>query len=239
MLAALLWGLVGSSSLVLGAVLGARVSISDRWLGLLLAFGAGALISAISFELADEALGEGGPAALAGGLALGALAFYAGDRMLERGTGTPRRQRGPQAGGALALGALLDGLPEQAAIGLSIAAGGEVGIALVAAVFLSNVPESLGSAADMRAAGRSTWRIVRLWLVVGVVTTLASVAGYGLLGDASGRLTGTVQAFAAGALLVMLVDAMVPEAFRKGGRAAGLATVLGYALSVLLSEVVG
>lgn len=239
MLAALLWGLVGSSSLVLGALLGARVTLPGRALGLLLGFGAGALISAISFELADEALGAGGPAALAAGLALGALTFYGGDRLLERRTGTPRRARGPQAGAALALGALLDGLPEQAAIGLSIAAGGEVGLALVAAVFLSNVPESLGSAADMRAAGRTPWRIVRLWLVVGVVTTLASVAGYGLLGDASGGLTGAVQAFAAGALLVMLIDALVPEAHERGGRVVGLATVLGYALAVLLSEVVG
>ncbi|HEU4655917.1 MAG TPA: ZIP family metal transporter [Capillimicrobium sp.] len=237
MLEALLWGLVGSSSLVIGATIGARAGLADRWLGLLLGFGCGALISAISFELAEDALGEGGPAALAAGLALGALTFYVGDRLVERGTGTPRRERGPDNGTALALGALLDGLPEQAAIGLSIAAGGEVGIALVAAVFLSNVPEALGSAADMRAAGMPRRRILRLWLAVGSVTTVASIGGYEVLG-ASGPLTGTVQAFAAGALLVMLIDALAPEALRKGGRVAGLATVLGYALSVLLSQVV-
>lgn len=237
MATALLWGLVGSSSLVLGALVGARVRIPDRWLGLLMGFGVGALISAISFELADEALRVGGAGPLAAGLALGGLTFYAGDRLLERRTRTPRHRRRSAGGGALALGALLDGLPEQAAIGLSIAAGGQVGISLVAAVFLSNVPESLGSAADMRAAGRPGRQIVTLWLVVGAVTTAASVAGYAVLGDARGSIVGGVQAFAAGALVVMLVDAMVPEAHAKGGRVVGLVTVLGYAVAALLSEV--
>jgi ZIP family zinc transporter len=234
---ALLWGLVGSSSLVLGAALGIRLRLPNRWLGLLLGFGAGALISAISFELADEALAAGGPAALALGLALGALTFYAGDRVLERRTDTPREQRRPSGGTALALGALLDGLPEQAAIGLSIAVGGKVGLSLVAAVFISNVPEALGSAADMRAAGRPRGTIVRLWIAVSVITTAASVLGYAALSGASGTVTGAVQAFAAGALLVMLIDAMIPEAHQRAGRVAGMATVLGYALAALLSEV--
>lgn len=236
MAAALLWGLIGSSSLVLGAVVGVRARLPDRWLGLLMGFGVGALVSAISFELAEEALSAGGPGALAVGLALGGLTFYAGDRLLERTTGAPRHRRRATGGAALALGALLDGLPEQAAIGLSIAAGGDVGLSLVAAVFLSNVPESLGSATDMRSAGRRPSRIVALWLAVGVLTTAASVAGYAVLGDARGELVGAVQAFAAGALIVMLVDAMIPEAREKGGRAVGLVTVLGYAVAVLLSE---
>jgi len=237
-LSALLWGLVGSSSLVIGALLGVRLHLPPRVLGLLLGFGAGALVSAISFELADEALRQGGPGALAAGLAAGGLVFYAGDRVLERGTGTPRRARRQEAGGALALGALLDGLPEQAAIGLSVAVGGQVGVSLVAAVFISNIPESLGSAADMRDSGRSAGSILGLWAGVGVITTLASIAGYAVLGDASGWIVGFWQAFAAGALVVMLIDAMVPEAHRKGGRVVGLATLLGYALAVLLSEVV-
>ncbi|UGS33780.1 ZIP family metal transporter [Capillimicrobium parvum] len=238
MLSALLWGLVGSSSLVIGAVAGVVLHVPRRALGLLLGFGAGALVSAISFELADEALHEGGPGALAAGLAAGGLAFYFGDRLIERGTSTPRKERRSAGGGALAFGALLDGLPEQAAIGLSIAAGSGVGLSLVAAVFISNIPESLGSSADMRESGRSARSILGLWAAVGVVTTLASLAGYAVLGDASGWIVGFTQAFAAGALVVMLIDAMVPEAFEKGGRVVGLATLLGYALAVLLSEVV-
>jgi ZIP family zinc transporter len=237
-LSALLWGLVGSSSLVIGASAGVLLQVPGRGLGLLLGFGAGALVSAISFELADEALAQGGPGALAAGLAAGGLLFYAGDRLLEHRTNTPRHARRATGGGALALGALLDGLPEQAAIGLSVAAGSGVGVSLVAAVFISNIPESLGSAADMRQSGTSAGAILRLWIGVGVVTTLASLAGYAILGDASGWTVGFTQAFAAGALIVMLVDAMVPEAHEKGGRIVGLATLLGYALAVLLSEVV-
>src|ERR671927_1025145 len=126
MLSSFLWGLVGASSLVIGALVGLRMNIAPRVLGLLLAFGAGALISAISFELATEALDAGGPGSLALGLALGGLSFYAGDRWLERRTRTKRGERSSTGGAALALGALLDGLPEQAAIGLSIAAGGSV-----------------------------------------------------------------------------------------------------------------
>jgi ZIP family zinc transporter len=237
-LSALLWGLVGSSSLIVGAVIGVVAHVPRRALGLLLGFGAGALFSAISFELAGEALAQGGPGALAGGLAAGGLVFYAGDRLLERRTSTPRHARRATGGSALALGALLDGLPEQAAIGLSVAAGSGVGVSLVAAVFISNIPESLGSAADMRDSGASVGSILRLWLGVGAITTLASVGGYAILGDASGWTVGFTQAFAAGALVVMLVDAMVPEAHDKGGRVVGLATLLGYALAVLLSEVV-
>jgi zinc transporter, ZIP family len=243
MLEALLWGLVGSSSLVLGAVIGLRVAIGRRPLGLLMGFGAGTLISAVSFELADEALKEGGTVALGVGLAVGALAFWLGDRFVEGlgGEGRPQRPRGADAegsGAALVLGALLDGVPEQAAIGLSLASGasGGVGVALVAAIFISNVPESLASAAAMRAARRSRRQVLALWLGVAVLTTLATLAGYGLLGGASGTVTGAVQALAAGAILVMLVDAMVPEAVRHGGKTVGLVTVLGFAVAVLISE---
>lgn len=241
-LESLLWGLVGSSSLVLGAALGLRVPLPQRALGLLMGFGAGTLISAVSFELADEALREGGAVALGLGLAVGAVAFWLGDRLVERmgGGPGPHRPRGAAetgSGAALALGALLDGVPEQAAIGLSLASGqtGGVGIALVAAIFISNVPESLASAAAMNRKGRRA-HVMRLWLAVAALTTLASVAGYALLGGAPGTVTGAVQAVAAGAILVMLVDAMVPDALKSGGKAAGLVTVLGFAVAVLISQ---
>jgi zinc transporter, ZIP family len=238
-LEALLWGMVGSSSLLIGAILGLRLDIRPRTLGLLMGFGAGTLISAVSFELADEALEQGGASALAAGLAAGALAFFLGDRLIERMGGEPRDgPRGADAaspGLALALGALLDGLPEQAAIGLSLAGGDDegVGIALVAAIFISNVPEALASASAMRDRPR---QVMWLWLGVAVLTTLASVVGYAVLGDASGWVVGSVQALAAGAILVMLVDAMVPEAVRHGGTPVGLVTVLGFAVAVLISS---
>lgn len=239
MVEAFLVGLVASSSLILGALVGLVVRLPDRVIGLLMGLGAGALISGVSFELAGEAIGQGGFVALAVGLAIGALLFYAGDRWLEaegnkRRSGRPRGAEAEASGGTLALGALLDGIPEQAAIGIGLAAGGEVGIALVAAVFLSNVPEALASAAAMERARRPRAQVVALWSGVTLVTALASLGGYAVLGDVSGEANAAILGVAAGAVIVMLTDSMVPEAVRTGGPAAGLVTCFGFALAVLI-----
>lgn len=241
MLEALGWGFVAASSLLLGAVIGVRVKLGDRPIGLLMGLGAGALIAGVSFELAEDAISAGGFTPLAFGIALGAILFYAGDRLIERQghRGRNHRPRGADAqasGGTLALGALLDGLPEQAAIGIGLAAGGSVGASLVAAVFLSNVPEALSSADAMKKAGRPPSHVLRLWAFVTLVTTLASGIGYAALGDASGNVTALILGVAAGAVLVMLTDAMIPDAVDKGGRTVGLVTCLGFALAVLISQ---
>jgi ZIP family zinc transporter len=133
------------------------------------------------------------------------------------------------------LGAVLDGIPESAAIGLTVLDGGKVSSAVVAAVFLSNIPESLSAATGLREHHRPLW-IFGLWAGVTVVSALAAGAGYGLMGGASGNVTGFVEAFAAGAVLTMLADTMMPEAFENGGRATGLLTVLGFSLAFLLSS---
>jgi zinc transporter, ZIP family len=238
-LEALLWGAVASSSLLLGAAIGIAVRLPERVLGLLLGVGAGALIAGVSLELADEALREGGAAVLAVGLATGAMLFYGGDRLVDRlGQHRKMRPRGVEAatsGATLALGALLDGVPEQAALGIGLATGDGVGVALLAAIFLSNVPEAVGSAAAMRRTGRGAGRIVGLWALVAAGCIAATVIGRGVLGGAGGGVTGFILALAAGAVLVMLVDAMVPEAVREGGRPVGLCTVLGFAAAVLIS----
>ena len=241
MLEALVYGLIAASSLLVGAVAGLRLPIGDRTLGLLMGLGAGALVSSLAFELAQEAIREGGFVPLAGGLAVGALAFYGGDRLLEA-RGHPDRAARPRgadteaSGGTLALGALLDGVPEQAAIGIGLATGGGGGIALVAAVFLSNVPEALASASAMKQARRPASHILALWAGVAAAGTLATVLGRVLLGDASGELNAFILAVAAGAVLVMLTDAMIPEAVGKGGKAVGLVTCLGFALAVLIDQ---
>lgn len=253
MLEALLIGLLAASSLVVGAAMGLGPKIPKKAVGLLLGFGAGALISGVSFELAREAIDVGGVDALAVGLAIGAATFYLGDRRLEGGGGlrlhrprrhgqAPKKHAGAKAGGAaasggtvLALGALLDGVPEQAALGISIAGGQGASIALIAAIFLSNLPEGLGSAAQLRQDGRSTKSILVLWGGVALAGALSTVLGDLLLDGASGNVTGAVSGFAAGAILVMLVDSMIPEAYDQGGRAAGLATIVGYAVAVALS----
>jgi ZIP family zinc transporter len=234
------WGLVGASSLLVGAVIGLRIDAHPRLVGLVMGFGAGALISAVSFELTADAYESGGADAVTLGLGAGALAFFLGDREIERRGGGNRMSTegtaGPDSSSALLLGAVLDGIPESAVIGLSLLEGGEVGVAVVVAVFLSNMPEALASANGLRSAGHSPRWIIGAWSTVVVCSTLAAAIGYGLLEDASGDVVGAIQAFAAGAVLTMLADAMMPEAFRNGGKAVGLITVLGFALASLLSQ---
>ena len=227
MAAALGWGALAASSLVLGALLG----LARRWppvaVGSVLAFGAGALISAVSFDLVEEGAALGGPGTIGLGLAVGALTYFGLDRALERGASDD--------GTALALGAFLDGIPEQMVLGIGLATGEGVSVGLLVAIFVSNLPEAIGSSTDMIAGGRTRAGILRLWIAVAVVCTLATIAGFAAADSVSDDFKAAINGFAAGALLVMLIDSMIPEAARKGGRAAGLVTVLGFAVAFSLS----
>ena len=151
------------------------------------------------------------------------------------GRGKHRRAAGGSAGTALALGALLDGIPEQAVLGIGIAAGEGVSVGLLAAIFVSNLPEAIGSASAMRAGGRPSRQILQLWGGVAIVCTLASIGGYALADAAGSELIGVINGFAAGALIVMLVDSMIPEATEQAGRTTGLITTLGFAVAAALS----
>jgi ZIP family zinc transporter len=236
---AALWGLVGGSSLVLGAAAALIHAPSARQLGLVLAFGTGVLVSALAFDLTEEAYQLGGADAVAIGLGAGALAFFAGNETVARRMGPQRPSRtGERAEGsapALLLGAVLDGIPESAAIGIGLLEGEGVGLALVVAVFISNVPEGLGGGAGMRRAGHSASHVLGVWVAVALICSISAALGYGLLEGASGNLIGFLQAFAAGAVLTMLVETMVPDALRYGGRVVGLVTTLGFAVAYLLS----
>jgi ZIP family zinc transporter len=225
-------GVLAASSLLLGAVLGLARSWPPRLIGLVLAFGAGALLSAVSFELAEEGAAIGGGAAVGIGLALGAVSYFLLARVLER----LRPGQASAAGSALALGAFLDGIPEQLVLGIGIAAGAGVSIGLLVAIFISNLPEAIGSTTDMREAGTSPAAIRALWSGIAIVCALATAAGYLLAEGAGGHFKAGVNGFAAGALLVMLVDSMIPEATAKSGRVAGLATTLGFAVAAGLSS---
>jgi zinc transporter, ZIP family len=234
MLAALGWGALAASSLLVGALLAlVRKTWSDGLIGGVLAFGAGALISSVAFELAEEGLAIGGALAVALGVAAGALAYFFADRAVENIGG---RGGGEAEGLPLALGALLDGIPEQAVLGIGLATGQGISVALLVAVFVSNLPEAIGSATEMRGAGKSSRLILSLWGAVAVVCALATVGGYALSDVVGGGLQAGIDGFAAGALLVMLVDQMVPEAKEKAGNRAGLATVLGFAVAAGLSN---
>jgi len=240
---ALLWGALGASSLLVGQALSGPLSGSPRATGLLMGFGAGTLISAVSFELTEEAYAQGGADAVVIGLALGALAYYLGDYVVEKHGAMQRMSSvdskavSASASTALLLGAVLDGIPESAVIGLTLLEGGSVGIAVLAAVFISNLPESMSSSSGMRASGASTWHVLGTWTWVVLASAIAAGAGYGLLQNASGNTIALIQAFAGGAVLTMLADTMMPEAFRHGGRAVGLLTVLGFSLAYLLTLV--
>ena len=233
------WGAVGASSLLIGAIIAIAVPLPPRAIGLVLGFGAGTLISATSFELTEEAFQLGGADAVTIGLALGALAYFAGDSVIERRGGGNRMssmgEQSAESANALLLGAVLDGIPESAVLGITLLEGSGVGVAVLAAIFLSNLPEALSSTTGMRMTGQRSGRVLTTWAVVVVVSAISAALGYGLLDGASGNLVGLIQAFAGGAVLTMLVDTMIPEAFARGHRAVGLVTVLGFALAYLLS----
>ena len=240
MIEAFLWALLASSALIVGAVAGVAMNVPRAWVGLALAFGAGALISAVAFELAAEAFETGGATLLAAGLATGAFTFFIGNRWLHtRGAarrGARVRPASESQGLSIALGASLDGIPESIVLGSMLLVGGAVAPAFLAAVVLSNVPEGFSAAADLRREGHSRGWILRLWTGVALASALAAAAAYALL-DKAGPSIPFVQAFAAGALITMLVDTMIPEAYEDSGDRAGLVTVLGFALAFLLSAV--
>lgn len=229
MLEALLWGAVAASSLIVGAVAGALRDWNVRLVGLVLGFGAGALVASISFELAETGFRIAGAIAVAAGLAAGAVVYYVADRALDRRASTSG------AGLPLMLGALLDGIPEQAVLGIGIADGHGVSPSLLIAIFVSNLPEAIGSATDMKSGHQRAGRIVLIWTGVAVLCAAASIAGYQLQEIAGATLRGGLNGFAAGALLVMLVGSMIPEATKKAGEKAGLAAVLGFAIAAGLS----
>jgi ZIP family zinc transporter len=240
MLEAAAWGLIAASSLVIGSLLTYWPKPGRKLIGLIMAFGAGTLISAIAYDLVEEAALSGRTLALAIGLALGALTFFIGDWWVDRAGGAHRkRSGGEQAQGnsfGIFIGTLLDGIPESFILGASLVTGGGVSVAFLAAVFISNLPEAMGATTGMIKAAWPKQRIIGIWLAVVGVSAVAAAIGYAF--TAARSLDGVLaQAFAAGALLTMLTDSMVPEAFENGGKAVGLLTVLGFAVAFALSQV--
>ena len=236
MAAAFGWGTLAGSSLVIGAVVAMRFHIGLRAIGLIIGFGAGVLISALSFDLVDEAIAKSsGQGWVAAGVFAGCLVFWGGDRLIDRlGGGDRKAADGDQEGGsslAIVLGTVLDGIPESMVIGLTIFEGGAVGAAYLAAVFISNLPESISSTSGLASGGWKKSRILWMWVAIALVSGLASLAGYALFQDSPPDTVAFVLAFAAGAILTMLANTMMPEAYKHGGKWVGVMTTLGFAVA--------
>ncbi|MFI7304459.1 ZIP family metal transporter [Micromonospora aurantiaca] len=239
------WGLLAGSALLVGAAVGFFARVPRRMTASVMAFGAGVLLSAVSFELIDEAHEKGGLRPVVIGAAIGALAYTGMNVLLARhgarhrkrsGDEQPSEREQPGSGTAIAVGALLDGVPESVVIGASLLAGGPVSLVTVIAVFLSNVPEGLSSAAGMRQAGRTRRYVFGLWTAIALISGAAALAGYTLLGGAPPEVLATITALAAGAILAMITDTMVPEAFADAHLLVGLITVLGFLVAFALSH---
>jgi len=236
---ALLWGALTSASLYIGEAIAGPMSRNNRATGLVMGFGAGTLISAVGYELIpesslEESLGIGV------GFLLGALVYFVCDWIVDRSGGEDRQDiaggEGDGSGAAMFVGALLDGLPESFVLGIGLALGGGVSVAFVGAVFISNIPQGIAGTTSLKAAGYTGRHVFAMWTALTVVSALVSAAGF-LLADSVPDQGLWVEAFAGGAVLTMLANSMMPEAYEHGGKAVGLMTVLGFfvagALTVL------
>ncbi len=257
----LLFGVIASSALLIGAFIGVRFQLPKRVLAILLSFAAGALITALAFELFEDAYEHGGIWRAALGLFAGAIVFTVLSALLDRwaqagsrsepadevqgsvklDTDAAADERAPTkastrgaAGMALLAAVTLDGVPENVALGVALGEG-TGGLALLAAIFVSNLPESLVGAASMKSQGRSTGSVLGLWAVCGVLLAAAVVIGAGPLSGADPEAISLPLAFAAGAVIASLADTLMPEAYEHGGPAVALSTAAGFVLSFVLS----
>ncbi len=244
-LVASFWGFVSGSALLLGAAIAYFKTVPKKLIAIIMAFGSGVLISALAFELMDEAYQRGGFDSTAIGFVLGALIYTGANYILNQNGAKHRKRSGqqqasesenPGSGLAIAIGALIDGIPESVAIGVSIIHGGAVSLAAVIAIFLSNVPEALSSTAGMKKAGRSAKYIFCIWGAITVFSSLAAFAGYTVFCNFSPEIIAATVAVAAGGILAMLSSTMIPEAYEEAHDFIGVITVLGFLAAFALSK---
>ena len=247
-LQAAFWGTLAGSALLIGAALGYYARVKQRVIAAIMAFGSGVLISALSFELMDGAYKRGGFYSVGIGFVGGALAYTIASLILARHGAKHRKRSGNQqpsedevkgSGLAIAIGALLDGMPESIAIGLTLIGGKSIGLVAVIAIFLSNIPEGLSSAAGMKKAGRSKKYIFGIWTTIVLISGGCSLLGYTVFAGLSPQIVAATTAIAAGAILAMIGDTMIPEAFEETHNFTGLVTVLGFLAAFALSKMAG
>ena len=231
------WGLLAGAALVIGALVAWFVRVPRDVVASVMAFGSGVLISALSFDLVDEAERTGGLLPTVLGALGGAVVYVAANVALARHGARHRKRSQDQqpsedehsgSGAAIAIGALLDGIPESVVLGVSLLGGGGVGVSVLAAIFISNLPEGLSSAAGMKRGGRSARYVFGVWIGIAVASGLAALVGSLVLQDAAPEAIAAITAVAAGAILAMVADTMIPEAFEKTHLYAGLLATIGF-----------
>ncbi|GGU13864.1 ZIP family metal transporter [Lentzea flava] len=231
-----LWGLAGGGALLVGALVAWFVRVPRDVVAVVMAFGAGVLTAAAAFELMDEAERNGGLLATSVGFLGGAVVYVLanvvlarrGARHRKRSSNQPSEQDQAGSGTAIAVGALLDGVPESVVLGVSLLGGGGIGVAMLAAVVISNVPEGLSSVAGMKQAGRGAGYVFGVWGAIAVASGVAAAVGNVLLDGASPQLIAVITAVAAGAILAMIADTMIPEAYERARLYTGLCTTAGF-----------
>jgi len=245
MIQSFLFGLIAGLALLLGAGFGLFFRPSQKVSAMIMAFGSGVLISALTFDLIEEAYKVGGIVSISSGFIVGALSFVIVDWLLERRGGHYRkylkgersRFKGEASSLAIAFGALLDGIPESVMIGVGILSGTSTGILMFAAVFLSNIPEGISGVYGISKAKKSRHFIIILWIFIALVCGLASLLGYRFLAGASGEVLAIVSSIAAGSILAMITDTMIPEAYENGGVFVALLTVFGFLSAFIISKI--
>lgn len=233
------WGGLAALSLVLGAGLAVRLNPSDRVTGGVMGFGAGALIASIAYELVPESVLHLDELGTVLAFAAGALTFFAGDWVIDQRGGMNRKRIASGGNGgsgtAIFLGTLLDGIPESLVLGTSFALGGSVSIGFLVAVIVSNLPEGVAGTRCLISENHSKSQVFRMWIALVIASAVAGAVGYALARSVPSVDGHLVQSFAAGAMLTMLADTMMPEAFEYGGKAVGLLTTLGFLMAAILS----
>ncbi len=244
-IAAGLWGLLAGGALVIGALIAYFIHVPSRTIASVMAFGSGVLISALSFDLMDEAYKKGGLDSAALGFVAGAILYTGINYILSRkgvkhrkrsGNQQPREQDSGGSGLMLAVGSLIDGIPESIVIGLSMIEGGAVSLVAVIAIFISNIPEGLSSTAGMKKAGRPPAYIFTVWGSIALLTGLSAFAGYTFFDNFSPDIVAASTSLAAGAILAMIIDTMIPEAYQETHDFAGIITVTGFLIAFFLTK---
>jgi ZIP family zinc transporter len=239
----LIFAFFSGFSLILGTIIGTSLKIPQKVIAAIMAFGSGVMICALTFGLMEEAFKHGGFDAVIIGFLVGGLVFIFGDFLIHRFGGRSYKKRKSFTikretnGKAIVLGALLDGIPESVALGISLLSKNGIGLLMAAAIFLSNFPESISSIDDLKKEGFSKKRIYFIWSTVGIIVMATAVLSYLFLEKLNSNVLGIIESFASGAILAMLADSMMPEAYREGGYLIGILTVLGFLTAFILFKI--